>query len=367
MVTQLNPAGDFQSSGFPSAFRNIIINGEMAIDQFNGGASVSVTGATKQSVDMIVADSVGGPGVYSIQRLSATPPPGFTNYLRTTVTTPDASIAASDYYRWYYWVEGLTMRSLLFGTSSAKPITVSFWARSSLTGTFGFGFIQNGSGRSVTGQYIITAANIWQYFSVPLPGDTGGTWTLTNNSAMALFWSLGIGTTYRLAPGGTSWTAGQFMSVPGETSLISTNGATLDITGLQLEAGTGATPFEYRPFPLEVQLCQRYYEKSYALDTAVGTATTTYQYYITGVVRSTNDVMTANIPFKVSKRGNPSNVILWSATGTSGQWIWTNNTATKTSRVTTADTWTPDVFNIRQQITSADLFAEGHWAADARL
>jgi len=239
-------------------FRNRIINGGMVIDQRNAGASVSTASASEiYSVDRFS-------GVYSttlkftIQQNqgSITPPVGFTNYLGAT-SSAATSLGASDYYLLAQYIEGYNIADLAWGTSNAKTITLSFWVRSSLTGTFG-GVLSNANqSRSYAYTYTISAANTWQQISVTIVGDTSGTWNTTNSHGIRLYWSLGVGSTYSGTAG--AWAGSTLLSATGATSVVGTNGATFYITGVQLEAGTTASPFEYRQYTTELQLCQRYY------------------------------------------------------------------------------------------------------------
>jgi hypothetical protein len=155
-------------------------------------------------------------------------------------------------------IEGVNTADLLFGTANARSITVSFWVRSSLTGTFG-AFIQNNNAdRSYPFSYAINVANTWEQKSVVLTGDTTGTWVgSTNGAGLLLGFSLGMGSTRQTTAG--TWTSGNYRSVTGETQVVGTNGATFYITGVQLEKGSVATPFEYIDYSEQLRRCQRYY------------------------------------------------------------------------------------------------------------
>jgi hypothetical protein len=248
-------------------FRNRIINGDMRIDQRNAGASATNTGATTYYLDRWVALGTTSAGQYSVQQDSDAPD-GFSNSSKITVTTIDSSLAASDRYTWMQRLEGYTVSDFDFGKASAKTITLSFYVRSSVTGTFGAG-IQNGdSTRSYPFNYTISAADTWEYKTVTIPGDTSGTWPTNNTRAMIILWALGVGSDRE----GTAntWAAGNFYSTSESTNLMATLNATWYITGVQLEVGSVATPFERRPFGTEFMLCQRYYEISFAGGTGYG-------------------------------------------------------------------------------------------------
>jgi hypothetical protein len=145
----------------------------------------------------------------------------------------------------------------MWGTANAQTVTLSFWVRSSLTGTFG-GVVTNGSyNRSYPFSYTITTANTWEYETITITGDTTGTWLTNNGNGLYLSFDLGSGTSYRTTAG--SWVSSYYTAPTGATSVLATNGATFYITGIQLEKGTTSTPFDFRSHGTELALCQRYY------------------------------------------------------------------------------------------------------------
>jgi hypothetical protein len=235
-------------------FRNRIINGNMVIDQRNAGASVSTDGGFP--VDRFRAFRSGGAATFTSQR-STVAPPGFTNSILYTVGT-GAAPGATDFSGFLQAVEGFNVSDFGWGTANAQPVTLSFWARSSITGTFGLA-VRNGAGdRSYVASFAISAANTLEYKTITVPGDTSGTWLKDNGAGLTLFWDLGVGSTFSDTAG--SWLAANKLGLTGGVKLIGTNGATFYITGVQLEVGSVATPFERRPFGTELALCQRYYE-----------------------------------------------------------------------------------------------------------
>jgi hypothetical protein len=249
-------------------FRNRIINGDMRIDQRNAGASVTINAsAATYTLDRWAAFGQATDGVYTVQR-SSTAPSGFTNSLLVTTTTADASIGASQFYTLLQRIEGFNVADLGWGTADAKTITISFWTRSSLTGTFG-GSLRNGaSNRSHPFTYTITAANTWEYKTVTVTGDTTGTWTTGNTNGLSITFSLGVGSTFSGTAG--AWAGENYLSATGATSVVGTNGATWYVTGVQLEVGSVATPFERRPYGTELALCQRYYWNSHPFTSSGG-------------------------------------------------------------------------------------------------
>ena len=257
----LMTTSDGVSSSGLYGFKNKIINGAMVIDQRNAGASVATTttGTPTYTLDRFAYQSSQA-SKYTVQQNagSVTPPAGFKNYLGVTSTSA-YSVAAGDYFLLRQPIEGFNTADLGFGAAGASTVTISFWVRSSLTGTFG-GSLENGAGdRSYPFSYTISAANTWEQKSVTIAGDTSGTWVgATNAVGMLVVFSLGMGSTYSGTSG--AWATGNFLAPTGATSVVGTNGATFYITGVQLEKGSVATSFDYRPYGTELDLCQRYFE-----------------------------------------------------------------------------------------------------------
>lgn len=247
------------ATGF--GFKNRIINGAMVIDQRNAGASATpADGAytldrwktfVSQASKLTIQQNAG----------SVTPPVGYSKYLGITVgASANVTVGASDYFAVLQVIEGQNVADMAWGTASAATITISFWVRSSLTGTFG-GAFRNGTGnRSYPFTYTISAANTWEQKSITIAGDTSGTWVTTNAAGAFLEFGLGAGSTYSGTAG--AWAGASYESATGAVKLIETNSATFYITGVQLEKGSTATSFDYRPIGTELALCMRYYETS---------------------------------------------------------------------------------------------------------
>ena len=274
--------------------RNRIINGAMVIDQRNAGASVTPSNG-QYTLDRWTAQ-VSQASKYTIQQNAAavTPPAGYSKYLGVTSSSAYA-ITASDIFTIYQGVEGLNITDLAWGTASAQTITISFWVRSSLTGTFG-GVVQNSAqDRSYPYTYTISVANTWEQKSVTIAGDTSGTWLTTTGVGLRLFVGLGVGSTYSGTAG--AWSGSTLYSATGATSVVGTNGATFYITGVQLELGSTATPFERRLYDKELISCQRYY---YRLK-----ATASYQMIGTGFAE-VSTLSYAFVKFPVTMRTNPT-------------------------------------------------------------
>jgi len=268
----------------PYVLKNRIINGDMRIDQRNAGASVSISGlvATYTLDRWVIRNDT--EAVVSVQQ-SSTAPTGFNNSLLYTVTTADASLGATQNHSIQQRIEGYNMADFAWGTANAKTITISFWVRSSLTGTFG-GALQNSGGtRSYPFSYTISVANTWEQKSVTIAGDTSGTWLTTNGIGAYLYWSTGAGTDRSGTAG--AWAAADYRSATGAVSVVGTSGATFYITGVQLEQNTSATPFERRLYGQELAACQRYY-----IEYPASTIPTGFQDGTTNVVGTLNTPVT---------------------------------------------------------------------------
>jgi len=238
------------SSQSQQTWRNRIINGAMTINQ--RGASNTSAG---YSLDRYLITAVSGSKM-TVQQ-SSDAPTGFSNSLLIT-SSAATTIGSTDYYDIGQRIEGFNTYDLMFGTANAKTITISFWVKSSLTGTFGASLQNSAQNRSYPFTFTISSASTWTQISTTIAGDTSGTWVgATAGTGMQLLFNLGAGSSSLGTAG--AWTAG-YIFPTGEVNILATNGATLQITGLQLEKGSTATSFDYRPYGTELLLCQRYYQ-----------------------------------------------------------------------------------------------------------
>ena len=234
-------------------FKNRLINGAMVIDQRNAGASVSTD--VSFPVDRFVFGKSGSQ-TFTGQR-STTAPSGFINSVLVTIGTGGAT-GATDRLTLTQAIEGYNILDLAWGSASASTITISFWVRSSLTGTFGVALRNSATNRSYVASYTINSANTFEQKTITVTGDTSGTWLTDNSAGIYLSWDLGVGSTYSTTAG--SWQAGNYFGLTSGTKLSVTSGATFYITGVQLEKGSTATSFDYRPYSAELAMCQRYYQ-----------------------------------------------------------------------------------------------------------
>ena len=257
-------------------FKSRIINGQMQIDQRNAGSAVTVNAANIFVVDRFKSTAVsngwGGTAVFSGQQNkgSVTPPTGFSNYLGLATTTADTSIASNDSYDLVQRIEGFNTADLAWGTANAKTITVSFWVYTNLTGTFGGVILNSAYTRNYPFSYSVTTANTWQQITLTIPGDTTGTWVgATNGIGLTLSWSLGAASGVLSSSPNTWQTAASsgsyaYSGVTGQNQICASTSNYFYLTGVQLEKGTQATSFDYRPYGTELQLCQRYYQTASA-------------------------------------------------------------------------------------------------------
>jgi hypothetical protein len=303
-------ASDSQYTGF----KNRLINGGMVISQRNGTSTIT-------PVDGDYLTDRWSFGIAQASKLTAaqstTAPAGFTNSVLVTSSSAFTP-GSTDLFRFTQKIEGFNTADLAFGTASASTVTLSFWVRSSLTGTFGGALMNNDSNRSYPFTYTISSANTFEYKTVTITGDTTGTWVgATNGIGLYVNFSLGAGST-RLGTAG-AWAAAGYYGATGQVNLVTTNAATWYVTGVQLEKGSTATSFDYRPYGTELNLCYRYYEKSYEIGTVPGTATYLGSFSCGGGAtgNTTSFIGQVNVRYRAEKRTTPT-VTVYDPAGTSG-------------------------------------------------
>jgi len=253
-ASDLAPGVGTPEQGF--SFRNRIINGDMRIDQRNAGASATFANTGAYSVDRWrVSNAV---STVTAQQ-STTAPTGFNNSLLITVTSADSNPPSSGTsHGLQYYIEGNNVADLGFGSASAKTVTLSFWVRSSLTGTYGIQIGNNAPAtRAYVAQYTINSANTFEYKTITISGDTTGTWATNTGIGVSVVFDLGSGSSFQTASANT-WTATDSRRISGNALFASTASATFYITGVQFEVGSVATPFERKPYGAELELCRRY-------------------------------------------------------------------------------------------------------------
>jgi hypothetical protein len=305
----ISTIGTSSISALGYGFKNRILNGGMVIDQRNAGASITPTDG-QYSVDRWKA-SLNVSSKFSLQQ-SSTAPAGFINSLLAT-SLSSYSVGSGEVTGVQQVVEGLNVADLGWGTASAATVTLSFWVRSSLTGTFGGSLRNSAANRSYPFSYTISSANTWEQKSVTIAGDTSGTWLTTNGVGIQLYFAFGAGSTFSSTA--NSWQAGNYISTTGATSVVGTNGATFYITGVQLEKGSVATNFDYRPYGTELALCQRYYQKSYNQTSTPGTVTSANALAVSGNGSPYGEYMTLRFN---TMRATPTLTLYSPSTGAAG-------------------------------------------------
>lgn len=235
-------------------FKNRIINGAMRIQQRGNGA-VTTPGSFPVDRFFVAQNSS---STWSAQAQGSGPTgSGFINSVQFTQTTGQ-SVSAGNITEFIQRIEGNNVVDLSWGTSSAQPVTLSFWVKCSLTGTFGVSFINSAYNRSYVASYTINSANTWEFKTISIAGDQSGTWVTDTGIGINVGWDLGVGTTFSTSAG--SWSTGDYEGLTGGVKLAATTGATWSITGVQLEKGSTATSFDFRDYGRELMLCQRYYQ-----------------------------------------------------------------------------------------------------------
>ena len=290
-VTTINTASI--NNGPLAGMRNKIINGAMEISQ-RGTSFAAASGYTLDRFAFGTGGATGG-GVATITQSTDVPNNTFQNSLRVDVTTADTSIAAGDYSHVIQRIEGYNVRDLI-----GQTFTLSFWVKSPKTGTHCVSFRNSGVDRSYILEYAVSVANTWEYKSLTVTGGliTAGTWDWTNGRGLDVVFTLLTGSNYQTTAG--AWQTGNFLGTSNQVNCMDSVANDFFLTGVQLEIGSTATPFERRPYGAEFALCQRYFQ----IIGAAGDASNGVPY-----VRTTSSVNAyqAAIPIPVSLRTNSPN------------------------------------------------------------
>lgn len=240
--------------------RNILINGAMNVSQRNGGSVVTVAPSDHYVVDRFKIQDYSDATFTSQQDYDVHD--GFTYCSKLTVTGTDTSLGTTQYQRFIQPIEGVNVRHLNWGTSSAKTVTFSFYVNSSLTGTFYVHAFNSAANRSFVSAYTINTANTWEKKIITIPGDQSGTWLTTTGVGIYLGFSLGTGTNFQTSTL-DAWQGSFKMAGSNQVNFAGTNGATWKVTGCQLEVGSQASPFEHESYSDTLTKCQRYYQLSH--------------------------------------------------------------------------------------------------------
>ena len=237
-------------------FRNKIINGSVIIDQ-RGSATTPVVG-TGYSADRWFFED-GCDAVFSTGQSTDVPKgQGFSRSIKSTVTTANTSVTTNEFSVLTYYIEGTDSASFAWGGTGAKAITASFWVKSSVAGTYSFTLYNNGASRIYPASYTVNIPNTWEKKIIQIPGDTAGTWLTTNGRGVVVNFYTSLSSNFL---GLSTWNSSGIYGVVGQVNAAAAVGNTFAVTGLQIEEGIVATPFERRPISTELALCQRYFQR----------------------------------------------------------------------------------------------------------
>jgi hypothetical protein len=353
-----------------TTFRNRIINGDMRIDQRNAGGAITQTTGNTYTVDRwSISGSV--TSKLSAQRnYGVTSPTGFSNHLGI-LSLSSYSVGVGEAFTVTHAIEGYNVTDLAWGTASAKTVTLSFWFRSNMSGgtVFGGALQNSATDRSYPFSFSSVASNTWEYKTITIPGDQSGTWLTNDGIGIQLRLSLGVGTTLSGTAG--AWAAGNYRSATGAASVVGTNAATLFITGVQLEAGASATPYEFLPMSQEMSLCERYFQKSFPITTPVAQSTGVYYGAVSYVVQTggAGPIPSERVYFSTRMRASPT-LIFYSPISLTNKWF------NRTGGTESGNGLTPyseqsqncfTVFNTQVVTDAVNHSIYIHWSADAEI
>ena len=326
-AAELAKMGEVLTNSQIGGRRNIVINGAMQVSQrgsvtFDHAATgtANLYGLDRFQFQSAALDQLEG----TITQV-ADAPVGFTNSLKWTTTEPESAIAANETFDCCQKIEAQDLQQLAFGTSSAKKLTLRFYVKSSVTGTYGINiFKADSTARQLTSTYAISSANTWEEKTITIPADTDSSGTIANDNGegLRITWHLGAGSDFTSADNALTWTdyanAGWAFG-HAQNNVALTDNATWQLTGVQLEVGSQATPFENRSFGEELQLCQRYYEISYSYGTSEG-ANTSVGLITTDTMGgdTTTAYLTHQLEYRVAKRAAPT-LVFYDQAETSGK------------------------------------------------
>lgn len=296
---------------------NLIINGGMTISQ--RGSTFADLGNGYYGIDRFIIYHSDDGAVTVSQDTTVPAGEGFKNSMKFDVTTADTSLGSSQYYQFSQKIEGQNMAHLEWGTSNAKSVTLSFWIRSNLTGTYNVYFLNNAANRYYPVNFTIDSANTWEKKTITVAGDTTGTWLTTNGVGMYVVWNLALSSNYLTGTNATWGTNDSGVSGTTQANFLSSTSNELYITGVQLEVGEQATPFQHEDIGATLKKCQRYF---YSFDLQSLQAHPMWAY-------AANSLST-RLTFPTTMRAQPNGSITGTYGNNSQDWSLYNNGGWKT-------------------------------------
>jgi hypothetical protein len=362
------------SQGPSDNFKNLIINGDMQVAQ----RATSVASITTNNY--YTADRFGtnvttlGTWTQSVENDAPTGS-GFRKSLKMLCTTADASPAAGDLLRINQVIEGQNLQHIKKGTASAEQLTVSFWVKANVTGTYIVEFLDNDNTRQVSKSYTVNTSGTWEYKTITIPADATGAFDNDNDASLYLQFWLGAGTTWTSGTlNSSSWASVTNANrAVGQVNLASAISNYWQITGVQLEVGDTATPFEFKPFDQDLRECQRYYTKSCNYATVVGNGVSFSEgVYMAGGSHNTDTLSTTSISFPVTMRATPTITFYRTDLSSSnGQWAFFDGGAHRDGSGTSVLGSNENRFSVTFTYTGATAYRSniisGQWKAEIEL
>ena len=346
--------------------RNVIINGAMQVAQ-RGTSTASITGDGYYTADRW-RDSLSSLGTWTQSVENDAPTgSGFRKSLKMLCTTANASPSAGAYNVFSQKLEGQNIQQFAKGTASAKQFAVSFWVKSNVTGTYVLEIYDMDNNRQVSASYTVSSSATWEKKTIIFPADTTGAFDNDNAQSLEFNFWLGAGTTYTSGTLNTTWASATSANrAVGQTNLAAATNNYWQVTGVQLEAGAVATPFEFEQFDTTLAKCMRYYQSGYDYGVAAGT-NTGGQPNKTASSNNSQYGMTPRIIFPVIMRATPT-VTIYATDGTAGQWTWDIIGVSAEQKASNVEVITPKGFTISSSsLTAARNNAWGNWTAAIEL
>ena len=347
--------------------RNLIINGAMQVAQ--RGTSFADSASGSYTLDrFLIQNSSGTPAFTITQDTDA--PIGFNNSLKVACTTADASPAAGSFSRIRYSVEAQDLQPLAKGTSSAKASTLSFYVKTNKTGVYTVFVFDDDNTRMMSASYTVSDTN-WNRYTISIPADTTGALANDNGAGYVIHWGLSLGSNRTSGSLQTSWGSyAQGNEHVGNVNFADNTSNVWAITGVQLEVGSVATDFEHRSFGQELALCQRYYEKSYRYEDAVGSSSNNDGNIDIVLGSNSTGTVVYHLRFFEEKRANPTVTVYRPDTGASGEWLYGRSGLNSDNASVTVDSFSTKSCRTYFGIGSHNYkvaFLQGHYTAEAEL